>query len=37
MAYGFEIYKTIPNLKMRNGQLNDLHLMKLKVAPVPKG
>jgi hypothetical protein len=37
MAYGFEIYKTIPNLKMRNGQLNDLHLMKLKWAPVPKG
>jgi hypothetical protein len=36
-AYGFDIYKTIPNVKMRNGKIEDLHFMKLKWAPVPKG
>jgi hypothetical protein len=35
-AFGFESYKTIPNLKMRNGKIEDLHFMKLKWAPAPR-
>jgi hypothetical protein len=35
-AFGFEIYKTLPQLKMRNGRVEDLHFMKLKWAPLPK-
>jgi hypothetical protein len=36
MAYGFEVYKTIPNIKMRNGKTENLYFMKLKWAPEPK-
>jgi hypothetical protein len=35
-AFGFETYKTFPQVKMRNGKLKDLHFMKLKWSPVPK-
>jgi hypothetical protein len=35
-AFGFEVYKTIENLKMRNGKIDNLYFMKLKWAPVPK-
>ena len=35
-GFGFEIYKTLPQVKMRNGKVEDLHFMKLKWAPVPK-
>jgi hypothetical protein len=36
MAYGFETYKTFPNIKMRNGKIENLYFMKLKWASAPK-
>jgi hypothetical protein len=35
-GFGFEVYKTLPNVKMGNGKIEDLHFMKLKWVPVPK-
>jgi hypothetical protein len=34
-AFGFEVYKTLENVKMRNGKNENLYFMKLKWAPVP--
>jgi hypothetical protein len=36
MAYGFEVYKTLENMKMRNGKIENLYFMKLKWASVPR-
>jgi hypothetical protein len=36
MAYGFEVYKTLDNIKMRNGKIENLYFMKLKWASNPK-
>ena len=35
-TYGFEVYKTIENVKMRNGRHENLYFMKLKWVPAPK-
>jgi hypothetical protein len=35
-GFGFEVYKTIENVKMRNGKIDNLYFMKLKWVPVPK-
>lgn len=35
-GYGFEVYDTIENVKMRNGKTSDLHRMKLKGFPAPR-
>jgi hypothetical protein len=35
-AFGFEVYKTLENIKTRNGKVENLYFMKLKWVPVPK-
>jgi hypothetical protein len=35
-GFGFEVYKTLENVKMRNGKIENLYFMKLKWAPLPK-
>lgn len=36
VSYGFETYKTIENVKMRNGKIETLYFMKLKGYPAPR-
>jgi hypothetical protein len=35
-GFGFETYKMLPNIRMRNGKIENLYFMKLKWAPAPK-
>jgi hypothetical protein len=34
---GFEVYKTLKNIKLRNGQIERLYFMKLKWVSAPNG
>jgi hypothetical protein len=34
-GFGFEVYKTLENVKMRNGKIENLYFMKLRRVSVP--